>query len=73
MAYLRKEKILIEADVYTPGAPDAPAPKVPDPLNVNLESNVRRLNIEVDRILPIHGRMVPYGELLKTIGKAPTS
>ena len=73
MAYLRKEKILIEADVYTPGAPDAPAPKVPVPSNVNLESNVRRLNIEVDRILPLHGRIVPYGELLKAIGKAPTS
>ena len=73
MAYLRKEKILIEADVYTPGAPDAPAPKIPNPSSVNLESNVRRLNLEVDRILPIHGRMVPYSELLKEIGKAPTS
>ena len=73
MAYLRKEKILIEADVYTPGAPDAPAPKVPNPTSVNLESNVRRLNIEVDRILSIHGRMVPYSELLRDIGKAPTS
>ena len=73
MAYLRKEKILIEADVYTPGAPDAPAPKVPNPNSVNLEGNVRRLNLEVDRILSIHGRIVPYGELLKEIGKAPTS
>jgi glyoxylase-like metal-dependent hydrolase (beta-lactamase superfamily II) len=73
MAYLRKEKILIEADVYNPAAPDAPAPKVPDPLNVNLESNVRRLNIDVERILPIHQRMVPYSELLKSIGKGPTS
>jgi len=73
MAYLRKEKILIEADVYTPAAPGSPAPKVPNPLGVNLESNVRRLNLEVDRILPIHGRIVPYSELLKEIGKAPTS
>jgi glyoxylase-like metal-dependent hydrolase (beta-lactamase superfamily II) len=73
MAYLRKEKILIEVDVYTPGAPDAPTPKVPNPSSVNLEGNVRRLNLEVDRILPLHGRIVPYGELLKAIGKAPTS
>ena len=73
MAYLRKEKILIEADVYNPAAPDAPPAKVPDPSSVNLESNVRRLNIDVDRILALHQRMVPYSELLKSIGKGPTS
>ena len=71
MAYLRKEKILIEADAYTPGAPDAPAPKVPNPFSVNLVTQVSRLNIDVDRILPLHGRIVPYGELLKSIGKEP--
>jgi glyoxylase-like metal-dependent hydrolase (beta-lactamase superfamily II) len=73
MAYLRKEKILIEADVYTPGAPGAPAPKVPNPFAVNLSDNVRRLNIDVDQILPLHGRIVPYSELLKTIGKVPSN
>ncbi len=73
MVYLRKEKILVEADVFTPPAPNAPAPKVPDPSNVNLESNVRRLGLDVTQILPLHGRVVTYGELLKAIGKGPTS
>ena len=63
MVYLRKEKILIEADVFTPGPEGAEPPKVPNPQSVNLEANVRRLNIDVDRILPIHGRIVPYSEL----------
>jgi glyoxylase-like metal-dependent hydrolase (beta-lactamase superfamily II) len=63
MVYLRKEKILIEADVFTPGPAGAEPPKVPDPQSANLEANVRRLNIDVDRILPIHGRIVPYSEL----------
>ncbi len=71
MAYLRKEKLLIEADAYTPGPAGAEPPKVPNPFSVNLEANVRRLNLEVDRILPIHGRIVPYGELLAAIGKTP--
>jgi glyoxylase-like metal-dependent hydrolase (beta-lactamase superfamily II) len=71
MEYLRKEKFLIEADVYTPGPAGAEPPKVPAPRAVNLEANVRRLNIEVDRILPSHGRIVPYGELLAAIGKKP--
>ena len=71
MAYLRKEKLLIEADVFNPSPAGAEPPKVPAPSAVNLEANVRRLNIEVDRILPIHGRIVPYSELLAAIGKKP--
>ena len=71
MAYLRKEKILIEADVFTPAPAGAEPPKVPNPFSVNLEANVRRLNIDVDQILPIHGRIVPYSELLAAIGKKP--
>lgn len=71
MAYLRKEKLLIEADVYTPLAPGAEPPKVPNPQAVNLESNVRRLGLDVDRIVSVHGRVVPYSELLSTIGKKP--
>lgn len=71
MAYLRKERLLIEADVYTPLAPGSEPPKVPNPQTVHLEATVRRLNLGVDRIVPIHGRIVPYGELLATIGKKP--
>jgi glyoxylase-like metal-dependent hydrolase (beta-lactamase superfamily II) len=71
MAYLRKEKILIEADAFTPGPAGAEPPKVPNPFSVALEANVRRLNIDVDQILALHGRMVPYSELLAAIGKKP--
>ncbi|MBM4262323.1 MAG: MBL fold metallo-hydrolase [Deltaproteobacteria bacterium] len=69
MAYLRRERLLIEADAYTPGA----VPKTPNPFSVSLEANVRRLNIDVDRILPLHGSIVPYVELLKAIGKDPAA
>ena len=65
MAYLPKEKILIEADVYTPGAPNAPAPAKPSPTTVNLVENVERLKLQVDQVLPLHGRMVPGAEMLK--------
>jgi glyoxylase-like metal-dependent hydrolase (beta-lactamase superfamily II) len=67
MAYLRKEKLLIEADAFNPRG----IPKTPSPFAVNLEANVRRLNIEVERILPIHEQIVPYSELLNAIGKKP--
>lgn len=71
MAYLRKEKLLIEADVFTPLAPGAEPPKVPNPQAVHLEATVRRLGLEVDRIVPMHGRIVPYSDLLAAIGKKP--
>ena len=71
MAYLRKEKLLIEADVFTPGPAGAEPPKVPNPSTVNFEANVRRLNLDVERIVPIHGRIVPYSDLLAAIGKKP--
>jgi hypothetical protein len=37
----------------------------------NLEANVWRLNMDVDRILLIHRRIVPYSDLLAFIGKKP--
>jgi glyoxylase-like metal-dependent hydrolase (beta-lactamase superfamily II) len=73
MAYLRKEKILIEADAFTPGPAGAEPSKVANPFSLNLEAQVRRLRIDVERILPLHGRMVPYSELLGAIGKKPAA
>jgi glyoxylase-like metal-dependent hydrolase (beta-lactamase superfamily II) len=69
MVYLPKEKILIEADAFTPGAPNAPAPAVPNALHVNLVQNMERLKLDVAQILPLHGRMVPVSELYTAIGK----
>jgi glyoxylase-like metal-dependent hydrolase (beta-lactamase superfamily II) len=68
MVHLPKEKFLIEADVYTPPAPNAPAPTSVNPTWVSLADSIKRLNLAVDNILPIHGRMVPIAELHKGIG-----
>jgi glyoxylase-like metal-dependent hydrolase (beta-lactamase superfamily II) len=69
MVYLPKEKILIEADAYTPAAPNTPPPAVPNALHVNLVQNIERLKLDVAQILPLHGRMVPLSELYTAIGK----
>lgn len=63
MVYLPKEKLLIEADAFTPGAPNSPPPAQPNPNHVNLIENIERLKLGVDRILPLHGRVVPAAEL----------
>ena len=69
MVYLPKEKILIEADAFTPGAPNAPAPTAPNALHVNLVQNIERLKLDVAQILPLHGRMVAVAELYSAVGK----
>jgi len=69
MVYLPQEKLLIEADAYTPGPPNAAPPAVPNELSLNLVQNIERLNLQVERILPLHGRMVPVSELWTAVGK----
>lgn len=71
MVYLPKEKLLIEADAYAPSPPNSPVPAQPNANNVNLIENIERLNLAVDRILPLHGRVVPVAELYKTAGATP--
>lgn len=69
MAYLPREKLLIEADAYTPLAPNAAPPSPPNAYHVNLVENIERLKLSVDRILPLHGRIVPVSELYRMIGR----
>ena len=69
MAWLPKEKLLAEVDVYSPLAVNAPPPANPSPAMVNLYENIQRLNLDVNQIAPLHGRIVPLAELKRTIGR----
>ena len=69
MVYLPAEKLLIEADAYTPLPPNAAPPSPPNPNNVNLVENIERLKLSVDKILPLHGRVVPLADLYAAVGK----
>lgn len=69
MVYLPAEKLLVQADAYTPSAPNAAPPAVPNANNLNLISNMEGLKLNVERILPLHGRMVPVAELYTTAGR----
>lgn len=70
MVYLPKERLLIEGDAFTPGPPNSPAPQPANPYHVNLVDNLQRLKLDVERILPLHGRIVPLGELYRMVGKS---
>ncbi|WP_020481350.1 MBL fold metallo-hydrolase [Methylomonas sp. MK1] len=67
--YLPKEKILIEADAYTPQASNAPAPTSVNPYSLNLYENIQRLKLDVGQIAALHGpRVVTLGDLRNVIG-----
>jgi glyoxylase-like metal-dependent hydrolase (beta-lactamase superfamily II) len=69
IAYLPKAKILIEADVWNP----APANTPPGPLvkeNVNLYDQIKKLNLDVAQITPIHGQLMTINDLAKVTGRA---
>jgi hypothetical protein len=71
MVYLPAEKLLIEADAFTPLAPNAQPPATPNANNVNLIDNIERLKLAVDKILPLHGRVVPLAELYSAASRKP--
>jgi glyoxylase-like metal-dependent hydrolase (beta-lactamase superfamily II) len=69
IAYVPKERILIEADVYTPPAASAAPPAVINAEAVNLNANLQRLKLDVGQILPLHGRQVTMDDLRRFIGQ----
>ena len=71
MAYLPKEKILIQADAFAPrpGVPPLPAPS---PYTVNLVENIDRLKLDVQQVVHVHGGIEPIATVRAAAGRAPT-
>jgi glyoxylase-like metal-dependent hydrolase (beta-lactamase superfamily II) len=69
VAYLPSDRLLIQADLFSPAPANAAAPATPDPLAVNLYANIERLKLDVAQIVPIHGQVAPIAELRKAVGK----
>jgi glyoxylase-like metal-dependent hydrolase (beta-lactamase superfamily II) len=73
MVYLPAEKMLVEADVFTPSAADAPAPAAVNATALNLYHNVVRLRLDVQTIVALHGsRLGSMAELAAAAGRRET-
>jgi len=63
VVYLPRERLLIEADVYSPPAVGA-ANVPPAVFAPNLVENVTRSSLRAANVVPIHGRVVPWADVV---------
>ena len=66
-----------EADGYNPQAANATPPSPASPFTLSLLDNIRRLKLDVQRIVPVHypadNRVVTMAELTKWVGRSATN
>lgn len=67
VVYMPAEKILIEADLYNPPAATVTTPPSA-PFAKGLVENIDRLGFTVERIVPIHGRVISMSDLRAAAG-----
>jgi glyoxylase-like metal-dependent hydrolase (beta-lactamase superfamily II) len=77
IAYLPKEKVLLEADGYNPQAATATPPVPPSPFTTSLLDNIQRLKLDVQRVVPVHypadNRVVTMAEINRWVGRTAST
>ena len=68
VVYFPKEKILVNADLYSPPAQGSPAP-TPNANMRTLQQNIQRLKLDVAQHVPIHGQPGPGNQLAQIVGQ----
>lgn len=72
LVYLPNDKVLVEADAYTPPAAGAPLPTSVNPYTANLYDNIKRLKLNVEQIAALHGpRVTKLEDIEAAIGIKP--
>jgi glyoxylase-like metal-dependent hydrolase (beta-lactamase superfamily II) len=68
VAYIPRERLLIQADAFhpRPGAKPLPAPS---PYTINLVENIARLKLDVARVVHVHGGISPFVDVLRAAGR----
>jgi glyoxylase-like metal-dependent hydrolase (beta-lactamase superfamily II) len=72
MVYLPKEKILFNADLYSPPA-QGQSPPAPNAANKTLMLNIRKLKLDVERHVPVHGRPGTHEEFMRIFSSTATA
>ena len=75
MVHLPRERVLVEADSWSPPAVAGDYPGAIANL-VHFYQAVQRLNLDVDQVVPMHGRLTSFDEIrqaVETYGKTTQS
>ena len=67
LVYLPSDKVLVEADAWTPLAAGTTPLAVINPLWKNLADNLARLDLDVERIAPLHGAIQTAEDFKKAV------
>jgi len=67
MVYLPNEKIISQADAYTPRPADAGPPAQVNPYAMNVYENIERLKLDVETIAPLHGRVAKIADMRRDL------
>ena len=71
VAYIPKERLIIQADAFAPRPGAAPLPE-PSPYTINLVENIKRLKLNVARVAHVHGGVDSYETVVKAAGRSTT-
>ncbi|HSF19206.1 MAG TPA: MBL fold metallo-hydrolase [Vicinamibacteria bacterium] len=67
IAYLPEEKIVVEADLYSPSRDRPPA--TPNRSSRTFYDNIERLQLDIETIVPVHGPPVPMSDFMRFMGE----
>ncbi len=67
VAYLPTERILIEADLFDSAGPGVPPQARATPANRSLLGHIRRLGLDVETIVPVHGLPVAWSDFTRLV------
>jgi glyoxylase-like metal-dependent hydrolase (beta-lactamase superfamily II) len=70
IAYFPKEKLVVEADLYTPPPPGDQSPRTPSASSRTFYENLQRLDLDVEIIVPIHGRPTSMSAFVEFVTRA---
>jgi glyoxylase-like metal-dependent hydrolase (beta-lactamase superfamily II) len=72
IAYLPRERMVVNADMYTPPKPGAPLPK-PNESSRRLLQTIQQHGLDVAQHVGLHGGVGPHDGLVKIAGQPPTN
>ena len=59
MAYFPKQRLLVEADAFSPGF-------ATQPYAANLLENIAKRRLTIDRVVPLHGGVTPFSDVARS-------